>query len=316
MVVLVGEPPDAASSSSSCSATPGSAVRSRRCCNHVRRLKSGLRQEPPSARLTTPSSSTPISTPSRRAKSESTKVAIYALESATGTGGGVDSLGKRVSTRHNRRIVGACALAAVFTGSLLATEALGASAGAVGPAASVTTVPAPDPPPVTRKPQPKPKPTPRPAHVAPARVVAPPPPPPPSPPAPVVASPPPAPVQPQKSKLAPRRHNRVQQVRHVKRVTQLHPRARLARPAPEQASAAATAPVAPSSGSLRTSLALLLVIALLTLSTLLIIMAAVPPRLLPARLGPSVARRRGDLATVGVTGVICLLLGFLISGGA
>jgi hypothetical protein len=67
---------------------------------------------------------------------------------------------------------------------------------------------------------------------------------------------------------------------------------------------------------LRTSLAVLLVIALLALSMLMIITAAVPPRLLPARLGPTVARRRGDLATVGVTGVICLLLGFLISGGA
>lgn len=230
----------------------------------------------------------------------------------------MESLGQRVSTRRNRRIVGVCALAAVFAGSLLATAALGAGAGAVGPAASVTTVPAPDPPPVRQKPQPKPKPKPTPkprVSVAPPRVVAPPPPPPPSPPAPVVASPP-TPVRAQKAKVAPRRHKRVQQVGHVKRAPQLLPRARLARPAPEQASAAATAPVTPSSGGLRTSLSLLLVIALLTLSMLMIIMASVPPRLLPARLGPSVARRRGDLATVGVTGVICLLLGFLISGGA
>jgi hypothetical protein len=48
-------------------------------------------------------------------------------------------------------------------------------------------------------------------------------------------------------------------------------------------------------------------------SLLLIATAAVPPWVLPARVGPTVSRYRGDLATAGVTGAICLLFAFLIA---
>lgn len=73
------------------------------------------------------------------------------------------------------------------------------------------------------------------------------------------------------------------------------------------------APAAISDPNSGTSGILLVVSALLAVSLLLIATAAVPPWVLPARVGATVARHRADLATAGVTGAICLLFAFLIA---
>jgi hypothetical protein len=73
------------------------------------------------------------------------------------------------------------------------------------------------------------------------------------------------------------------------------------------------APASASDGNAGVSAILFVVSALLAVSLLLIATAAVPPWVLPARVGPTIARHRGDLATAGVTGAICLLFAFLIA---
>jgi hypothetical protein len=122
-------------------------------------------------------------------------------------------------------------------------------------------------------------------------------------------------VKPQRN-AAKARAKKAKRKRHVLAAVHTKHADKPAKPARSEAVGADTrlaAPAAAPAGTSGTSAILFVVSALIAVSLLLIATAAVPPWVLPARVGPTVARHRGDIATAGVTAAICLLFAFLIA---
>jgi outer membrane biosynthesis protein TonB len=218
-----------------------------------------------------------------------------------------------VRARRRRHLATVCVLATVMAVGFLATQAFGGNnttGSSARPAA--TTVPSPDPPPAKSKPVVKPKP-----RYVPRRVVTPPPPPPSPPPTPpsaaVVPPPPPAPVH---AKTARPKRHRAQHPRraHGSRVHPTRQRRFVGAAATRTVeNAAAVVPLVPQKQPSRNSGLVAVVVALLVVSFLLLLAAALPLQLLPDRLAFALAERRPDLATAGAIGLIAFVLAYVIS---